>query len=585
MVVDQDGPREIRYDMLRPIPNDKDGPHYELIPQDGLSQSLALVPILEQVQSDLPDAKIYWNQPEHDILEPLYGTLKNTKGELPRIELFNDQIDREALVLQKYEAIKNKEAQLDLARTLLIKSYDDLKQSITPKRQEQNVLQIYNEELLKQIAKDESLNNKKIQKQDNKKVIMSTKGLILETERSSPRFEFLKVQNNLSKNNIISHRRNYLPIIELPTNTQSDQTLSQYMFSQSEEKMPSIRNNLVHIQKNLPADSSEFAPSLPKIRPTVSEHTVALRKKLKNSHDKLMPINNERKITKNNMPFEVNLIPKPRKTLDQVNQNSQSTSKYSKTVRQFEKFSWPNKSIRFESNKLPQRTSNVLVPHKALKITQNDWRIQYGHDNADKSSKSNKSLVESMPHQNVLHSQSRDSNLGQNQSQKPPLPLTNVVHIKDTVEHFITNDESLKNQLHYTVNKKTNEKNLEETLSYTGQYGEQPQFNDDSKLCRLKGGKLICDVPMEHLILKEPIPDALQSKHQMNEGQKQRKKTTRHKLTIKQRSSTHKRRFVQVKKIKASGKEEMSNEYQVVHNEKTAKKNILKNNYNKKRIW
>lgn len=579
MVVDQDGPREIRYDMLRPIPNDKDGPHYELIPQEGLSQSLALVPILEQVQNDLPDAKIYWNQADNDTIEPLYGTLTKNKGELPRIELFNDQVDREALALQKYATVKNKEAQLDLARTLLIKSYDDLKQSITPKRQKENILQIYNEELLKQIAKDESLNNINVQKQASKKVVMSTKDLILATERSLPKFEFLKVQNDLSKQNIISHRRNYLPKVKLPANIQTDQTLSQYMLSQTEGKMPSIRN-LMHIQKKLPA--LESALVLPKVRPTVSENvkknhriepiktkttlSVNIHKDLNNSHDELLLMDDNQNITKNNNPFEGNSLTPDNKLLDKIHQNSQSSSKYDKIVRQI-KSSWPNKSIHFVSNnKMPENTNNLLVSHKALKITQSGWRVQYGHDYAGKSSKSKKTLKESMPYQNILHSQNSDSKLEQSESHKPPLPLKNVVHIKDIEWQFEKDNKPLKNQLHHTANRKTDEKILEETQSHTGRYVEQFQFNDNSKLCRLKDRKLICDVSMERLILKEPISNSLQSKHQMYEDEG-KKINTRFKLNTKERPSTLKRRSAHIK-TKSWDKEEISNTYQIFDNEK-----------------
>lgn len=573
MVVDQNGPQEIRYDMLRPIANDTDGPHYELIPHDGLSQSLALVPILERVQNDLPDAKIYWNQPENNTIEPLYGTLMKTKGELPRIELFNDQIDREALALQKYATIKNEKDQLDLARTLLMKSYDDLMKSIAPKRQDQNILQIYNEELLKQIAKDAEVEN--IQKNANKKIIIPTKEFISETERSSPQFEFRRVQRDFTKKEFILHRRNYyslptieLPTIELPTNTRSDQPLPQYMSSQAKETMPSIRNNLMHTQKKLPARESALA--LPKIRPTISENVktlprielietktdfpVTLSKDVKNSLDKVMAVDVNRKITKNNKPFEDDSVHIPRNNfLEKINYNSQSASKYDKIVRQFDEYS--------------------KLPHHL--------RVPYGHDYVDKSSKSKKSLQTTMSHQNVFRLQNSDQKLEQNESEKLRIPLTDVVHIENTEDDFITKERPLENQLRYTANKKTDEKTLEETESYAGRTGEQPQFNDDSKLCRLKGGKLVCDVPMEPLVLKEPVPNAFLLKHQTNE-EEERKSSARLKLTTKQRPSSSVTRYVKVKKSKSSDKEEMLNKYKIV-NVKSTKKNIFKNNFNKKR--
>lgn len=599
MVVDKDGPREIRYDMLRPIPSDKDGPHYELIPQDGLSQSLALVPILEQVQNDLPNAKIYWNQPRDDKIEPLYGTLSKTKGELPRIELFHDQIDREALALQKYATNKNDEAQLDLARTLLIKSYDDLMQSITPKRQDQNILQIYNKELLKQIAKVKSIKHKKIQKQANKKVFVSTKDLISKNGRKSPGFEFLRVQRDLFENKNPLHHRNYysLPIIELPTNAQSGQSLPQYyMLQQTEEIMPTVRNILMPTHENLPA--REFPLELPKIRPTVSENIKSLpridligaktkspmpnkrtlRKDLIN--DKLITIDDNLKITEHNMPFESNSVLIPRHNLlNKINHGAQSSSKYDKIVQEFDEFSWPNKSIRFAfDNIMPQRTTHHVLPHISLDITQSDYRAQQGRDYAGKSSNPKKILKETIPHQNVLHSQNSDSKSVRNESQIPQLALADVIHDNDTVEDFITNDRPLENQIHYGANKKANKKNLKETQSY-GRHGEQPQINDDSKLCRLKGGKLICDVPMEPLFLKEP--NALFPKHQMNE-EKERKSTTRLKSTTKQRSYTE-THSVKVKKVKVWDKEDIPDKYQVF-DAKSKKIKVFKNNFNKQGI-
>lgn len=580
MVVDQNGPREIRYDMLRPIANDTDGPHYELIPHDGLSQSLALVPILERVQNDLPEAKIYWNQPENDTIEPLYGTLMKTKGELPRIELFNDQIDREALALQKYATIKNEKAQLDLARTLLMKSYDDLMKSITPKRQDQNILQIYNEELLKRIAKDAEVEN--VQKQANKKIFISTKDFISETERSSPQFEFLKVQRDFTKKEFILHRRNYysLPTIELPTNTRSDQSFPQYMSSQAKERMPSIRNNLMHTQKKLPKirpTVSENVKSLPRIEliETKTEFPVTLSKDVKNSHDKVMAVVVNRKITKNNKPFEDDSVHIPgNKLLDKINHNSHSASRYDKIVRQFEEYSWPNKSDRFESDDtLPRRTTHMLIPY--------DLKVPYGNDYVDKSPKSKKSLQKTMSHQNVFRSKNRDRKFEQNASEKPQIPLTDFVHIENTEDDFITKERPVENQLRYIANKKTDDKTLEETESYAGRNDEQPQFNDDSKLCRLKGGKLVCDVPMEPLVLKEPIPNAFLLKHQMNE-EEERKSSTRLKLTTKQRPSSPVTRYVKVKKSKSSEKEEMPSKYKIV-DIKSTKKNIFKNNFNKKR--
>lgn len=561
--------------MLRPIPNDTDGPHYELVPQDGLSQSLALVPILEQGQNDLPDAKIYWKQPEDATIEPLYGTLTKNKDELPRIELFQDQIDREAVAMQKFKTVKNEEAQLDLARTLLIKSYDDLLQSITPKRQEENILQIYNEELLKQIAKDVSLNKKKLRKQANKKVIMSTKNFILETERNSPRFEFQRIQRDLSKIKIPSLRRNYpsLPVIELPTNTQFDQPLPQYyILSQLEEIMPSIRNNLLNAQEEKIAHESALV--LSRIRPTISESVkslppVILHKDSKNSHDKVMTINDNLKITKN-IPFKSNSVITLRDDfLDKNKQSGQSASKYDTIVRQFEKFPWSNENIPFESNNtMPQRTTNPVLPNESLGITQSDWRAQYGHDYAGKSSKSKQSLKESIPDQNLLRSQNTDSKL---------VRVTDAVHVKDIEKQFLTNDGPLENQILYIANNKTDIQFVEKTRD-----GKKPQFNDDSKLCRLKGGKLICDVPMEPFILKEPISNTLATKHQINE-EKDRNNTTRVKLTVKQRSSTLKRRYLNIKKRKASDEEEMPDKYRTVY-VKTTKKYVFKNNFNKKRI-
>lgn len=600
MVIDQDGPREIRYDMLRPIPNDTDGPHYELVPQDGLSQSLALVPILEQVQNDLPDAKIYWNQPEDNTIEPLYGTLRKTKGELPRIELFRDQIDIEALALQKFAMIKNEEAQLDLARTLLIKSYDDLMQSITPKLQEQNILQIYNKELLKQIANYDTIKKKKIQKQPNMKIIMSKD--LKETERSSPRFEFLRVQRDLTNNKIPSNRRNSysLPVIELPMhiNTQSNQSVPQYyMLSQTEEIMPSMRYNLNDIQKKIRARESTFV--LPKIRPiseninslprielvgTKTKLPVNLRKDFKKSRDKLGAIDVNQKITKSYMPFKGNSLLTPRDKLDKINHNSHYALKNDKIVRQFVDFSWSNKSTRYEPNKtLPQRTTNhVFVPHQSSIIAQSDWRVRYGHDHTSKSSKPKKSLIETIPHQN-LRSQSSDSKLARDDFRKPQLALIDVIHVKDSEEHFMTNDRPLEKEIQYTSNKKTDESILEESLSYSRRYGEQPQTNDDSKLCRLKGGKLICDVPMEPLVLKESIPNAFLSRLQRSK-EEETKITSRLKLTTKQKPSTPQTRILKVKKVKTSDEEETPDKYQDVDVE-SKKKYIFKNKVKKKRIW
>lgn len=586
MVIDQYEPQEIRYDMLRQIPNDKSGPHYELLPQN---KSLILVPIMEQAQN----AQIYWNH-ENNTMEPLYGTLMKTKGELPRIELFNNQIDKGNMLLEKYTVMNNEETVLDLARTLLIKSYDELIQSIKPKRQGQNILQIYNEELLKKIANDEYLNPTESKKQTNKKLIMSAKDLMIDPERSSPQFEIPSVQRDLSEKKISSRQQNHysLPMIEIPTKTQMNRPLPQYfMLGQAEELLPTIRNHVMQSQINVPP--RESTPESPKIRPTVSENhkslpqtellqtqtklSANLLKDLKNTDDKLITIPNKVNITKTDIFFTENSILIPRdKLLDITNHSNRSVAKDNIIVQQFENLSWPNKSISFESNNtVPYRTINhAQVQQNKLSITQSR-RAQDSQDYVRKS-KTTKPLEETIIRQNVLNTQNIDSKSVVKELQE--LALADVVHVKDSGEHVITNSKSLQynellgNQIYNIDNKKTDENILEETQLYKRRHGEQVRFNDDSKLCRLKGGKLICDVPIVRSILKKPLAKSLLSEHQMSVNV-ENESTHRLKLNTKQKP---KDRHMKVKKVRTSVKDEVPRKHPVIV-QKLRYKEIFKN--------
>lgn len=540
--------------MLRQIPNDKDGPHYELLPADGLNKSLVFVPMANQAQNELTNAKFYWN-PEDGTSEPMYGTLMKAKGQLPRIELFNNQIDREHKLLQKYAAVKNKEAVLNLARTLLIKSYDELIQSIKPQQQGKNILQIYNEEMLKKVANDKHLNPTQLQNH-----------VRIETVRSALQIQNPNDQSDISDNKISTRHQNSLPMIELPSNTESNRHFPQYMLAKAKEIMPPIRNHVIQTQK-IPVRESTL--ELHKTDPTVSENQksqlriellqtqtklpVDLHKDLKNIiNDDNQPIGNKLKITKTNIPLKENLIRihiPDEKLLQKSNHKDEAGGAKNKIIiPQFGESSLPNKSINFESNNEP--TNQIHISNNSVSETKHFRRAQ----DSEEESKSNRSLKPTIIRRNVLKSQNMDSNLIREGSQEHQFMLVDVVHVKDPEEDMIAKEKSsehyelLKNYLHSTDSKQTDEENVKKTQTYTKPHGAMLQINDDSKLCRLNGGKVICDVPMVPTILKKPSPDALLSKQQINVNNENESNVI-FKLITKHKPEGH---LVKVKKVRTS---------------------------------